>query len=76
VSPVTPEQVAALKARPGEWARVKRYERPSSASSVAGRARKGYYPELAAGEWEAVGRTDGTASLLYLRYLGEQVPDV
>lgn len=69
-----PEVLAALKARPGTWAKVHTYPSASGAYTVKRKLKAGDHRQLAAGEWEAESRNTGTkakpSSALWLRYIG------
>ncbi|HKX71387.1 MAG TPA: hypothetical protein VJM75_09180 [Acidimicrobiales bacterium] len=57
--PITEAQRKELAANPNRWARVKNYDKPTSATSAAGRIKKGLYREMPEGEWEAAARRNG-----------------
>lgn len=61
-----------LRRNPGRWARIKRYEKKTSASSAAQRIRKGDLPDVDPKDFEARGAIldGGEASVLYLRFVG------
>lgn len=60
-----------LRKHPGKWARVKTFEKPSSATSAAARYRKGESPHLKKGDWELVARRVDGGSALWARYVGK-----
>ena len=61
-----------LRARPGEWARIRDGLNGANAGTIAHRIRTGFYRGFRpAGDFEAVSRTQGTASAVYARYLGD-----
>lgn len=66
---VPPEVLAAIRAQPGRWAKVRTYPKPTTANSSASRI-NGKAKVLGPG-WEAAGRrTNGGGSVLYLRWVG------
>lgn len=70
-SRVFPEEVeAALRARPGQWARVRAFSRRTSASSVATRFRNGK-THLNKDEWELAARRVDGGSALWARFVGK-----
>lgn len=63
--------VAALRERPGEWARVGVYATPGSAHSLARQIKRATLNAWApAGAFEAVGRTVKGEHRVYARYVG------
>lgn len=67
--PITEAQRKELSANPNRWARVKDYDKPTSATSAAARIKKGIYREMPEGEWEAAARRDAGGGVLYARYI-------
>lgn len=60
----------ALIAHPGRWARIKTYDKKSSASSAAQRIKKGQVDDLPPGDWEPAARVlPAGGSALYLRHI-------
>lgn len=61
-----------LRRNPNRWARVKRWEKRTSASSAAQRIRKGEQAGIDPKEFESRGAIldGGKASALYLRFVG------
>ena len=62
---------AAVKKRPGQWAKVRTYSGSASARNIASHINKGRIAAFDGGGYEATSRTnhDGTYSI-YLRYVG------
>jgi hypothetical protein len=62
--PISPGQVEQLRARPGEWARVRTYASPSTAYTTAGKLRRGKLTSPP-GRWSWAGRRlkDGQGGL-------------
>ena len=60
--------VAALKGRPGQWAKIATFGSPSSAQNLSREIRRG------AGHWAPAGAFDAVRRDLdvYARYLGEE----
>ena len=70
--PSNGEVVAALKARPGEWALIRTVSSVSSATSTAYQIRSARLSAFApAGSFEAVSRTTNGEYRVYARYVGE-----
>lgn len=70
-SPLTHEQVAEFKAHPGKWGIVRSFEKPTAASSAAGRLRKGDDPVIGDPKgWEFAAAKEGSGSVLFARWTG------
>jgi hypothetical protein len=67
-----PEIADALKARPGEWARVTEGQKATTARTLAYRINTGKFVSFRpAGAFEAVSRKQGDGTFVYARYVGE-----
>ena len=67
---LTAKQERALRAREGEWARVREYPAKTSAGTAASQANKGKRaPDTGRWQWKGVKHGDGSA--LYVRFLGD-----
>lgn len=67
-----PKVVAALKARPNEWARIYKGSSRTRGYSIARRISRGEIPEFRheVGSFEAVARKSGDRVDIYARYVG------
>ena len=62
-----PATLGELRAKPGQWARVHTFDKPTGAANPASLVKRGKV-DLDPAEWDAVARQVGTGSGLWLRY--------
>lgn len=60
-----------LRARPGEWARVKRYASGSTAASMAQSIKRGKLAAYPEGDFDARSVTLRGQAWVYIRFIGE-----
>lgn len=70
---ITAEQLAEFQAHPKRWGIVKRLETKGGGNSAATSLRKGKngVVRIDPAQWEFTQRREGSGSVLYARYLGE-----
>lgn len=59
-----------LRANPGVWAMVAKFDRVGRAGSIAGHINRGRYEGITAGEFEAVSRSVEGEYRVYARFVG------